>query len=175
MARRTANARTFGCRSTRALRCHELHDYAPSSPYALIRICRGRHGALASWSATSAGRGYQTGWLQNRCVDHETQRTALTIARSAERWSYWRPGDWPGLAVEMLVVAVVTTRSPNLPVCRPPLQAGTPKHWSPASTRSTTCRPTALRTPSHCLRNSWLPWRRRPADGPLANYLRGAE
>jgi hypothetical protein len=36
-------------------------------------------------------------------VDHETQRTALTIARSAERWPHWQPGDWPGLAVEMLV------------------------------------------------------------------------
>jgi hypothetical protein len=27
----------------------------------------------------------------------------LTIARSAERCSSWQPGDWPGLAVEMLV------------------------------------------------------------------------
>lgn len=36
-------------------------------------------------------------------MDHETQRTALTIARSAERFLYWQPADWPGLAVEMLV------------------------------------------------------------------------
>lgn len=36
-------------------------------------------------------------------MDHEIPRTALTVARSAERWWYWQPGDWLGLAVEMLV------------------------------------------------------------------------
>ena len=29
--------------------------------------------------------------------------TALTAARSAEQLSYWEPGDWPQLAVELLV------------------------------------------------------------------------
>jgi hypothetical protein len=36
-------------------------------------------------------------------VDDEALATALAVARSAGRLSDWRPGDWPDLAVELLL------------------------------------------------------------------------
>jgi hypothetical protein len=39
-------------------------------------------------------------------VADETLATALAAARSAERLSRWRPRDWPGLAVELLLAGI---------------------------------------------------------------------
>lgn len=36
-------------------------------------------------------------------MSNETVRTALTVARSAERFSYWHSRDWPDLAVQLLL------------------------------------------------------------------------
>lgn len=36
-------------------------------------------------------------------MGEQTVRTTLTVARAAERFSSWHPGDWPDLAVELLL------------------------------------------------------------------------
>jgi hypothetical protein len=40
-------------------------------------------------------------------VQDEPLRTAFTVAKSAERCSYWAPRHWPDLAVELLVAGFV--------------------------------------------------------------------
>ncbi len=46
--------------------------------------------------------------------DHGALRTALAVARLAERLSHWIPRDWPDLAVEPLLAARLATMSPTM-------------------------------------------------------------